>query len=265
MKKYLNNKQIDDYQKLGAIVIKGIFKDWIETLKIGFDRVLAEPSIHGRENVTTENSGRFFEDYCNWQRITEFKNCIFESPAAQIISEATGSKSVQLFHEHIFIKDAGTQKETPFHQDMPYYCIDGNQTGSFWIPLDKVEKNNNLKLILRSHHWPKLIKPTKWSNNNSWYSENDDFMEMPDTKKIEKDIFVPDLEIGDAVLFNFKIVHGSDANLTLSQRRAFSMRFIGDDVKFLKRNGPTSPPFDGMNLMNGDKMRADWFPEVFNS
>ena len=43
------------------------------------------------------------------------------------------------------------------------------------------------------------------------------------------------------------------------------MRFIGDDVKFLKRNGPTSPPFDGINLMNGDRMRADWFPEVFNS
>ena len=265
MKKYLNNKQIYDYQTLGVIVIKDIFKDWIETLKIGFDRVLAEPSIHGRENVTTENSGRFFEDYCNWQRITEFKECIFKSPAAQIISEATGSKSVQLFHEHIFIKEAGTQKETPFHQDMPYYCIDGNQTGSFWIPLDKVEKNNNLKLILKSHHWLKLIKPTKWSNNKSWYSENDDFMEMPDIKKIEKDIFVPDLELGDAVLFNFKIVHGSDANLTLSQRRAFSMRFIGDDVKFLKRNGPTSPPFDGINLMNGDKMRADWFPEVFNS
>ena len=66
---------------------------------------------------------------------------------------------------------------------MPYYCIDGNQTGSFWIPLDKVEKNNNLKLILKSHHWPKLIKPTKWSNNKSWYSENNDFMEMPDLKK----------------------------------------------------------------------------------
>ena len=53
----------------------------------------------------------------------------------------------------------------------------------FGSPLDKVEKNNNLKLILKSHHWPKLIKPTKWSNNNSWYSENDDFMEMPDKKK----------------------------------------------------------------------------------
>ena len=35
-------------------------------------------------------------------------------------------------------------------------------------------------------------------------------------------------------------------------RRAFSMRFIGDDVKYIDRGGPTSPPFDGINLKNGD-------------
>ena len=57
MKKYLNNKQIDDYQQLGVIVIKGIFKDWIEPLKIGFDKVLAKPSIHGRENVASGSPG----------------------------------------------------------------------------------------------------------------------------------------------------------------------------------------------------------------
>ncbi len=32
-------------------------------------------------------------------------------------------------------------------------------------------------------------------------------MELPDLKEIEEDIFIPNLEIGDAVLFNFKIVH----------------------------------------------------------
>ena len=32
-------------------------------------------------------------------------------------------------------------------------------------------------------------------------------------------------------------------------RRAFSMRFIGDDVKYIvERGGPTSPPFNGINL-----------------
>ena len=128
-----------------------------------------------------------------------------------------------------------------------------------------MKKKNNLKLILRSHLWPKLIRPTKWSTDKSWYAEDESFMELPDLKEIEEDIFIPNLEIGDAVLFNFKIVHGSDANLTSLQRRAFSMRFIGDDVKYLKRNEPTSPPFDGINLLTGERMRTDWFPEVFNS
>jgi ectoine hydroxylase-related dioxygenase (phytanoyl-CoA dioxygenase family) len=28
--------------------------------------------------------------------------------------------------------------------------------GSFWIPLDEVDKKNNLKLILGSHKWQKV-------------------------------------------------------------------------------------------------------------
>ena len=61
---YLSQKQIDDYQNYGAIIIKDAFKDWIEPLRNGFQKVLDNPSQHGRENVT-ENEGRFFEDYCN--------------------------------------------------------------------------------------------------------------------------------------------------------------------------------------------------------
>ena len=139
MKKYLTNKEIDLYQNQGAIVIKNVFKSWIDLLRTGFEKVLKEPGPHARENVKNEE-GRFFEDYCNWQRITEFKKFAEESPAAQIVAEATSSKSIQLFHEHIFVKNPGTAKETPWHQDMPYYCVDGNDTGSFWIPLDPITK-----------------------------------------------------------------------------------------------------------------------------
>jgi ectoine hydroxylase-related dioxygenase (phytanoyl-CoA dioxygenase family) len=103
---------------------------------------------------------------------------------------------------------------------MPYYCVNGNNTGSFWIPLDEVDKKNNL---------------------------------------------IPELNLGDAVLFNFKTVHGSTGNNTSKSRRAFSMRFIGDDVKYIDRGGPTSPPFEGINLKNGELMREDWFPKIFNS
>ena len=53
-----------------------------------------------------------------------------------------------------------------------YYCVDGEDTGSYWIPLDEVNKENTLKLILGSHKWNKLIQPTKWSNDCLLYTSD---------------------------------------------------------------------------------------------
>ena len=264
MKKYLSKNDIDFYQDQGALLIKNIFRPWIDLLRQGFEKVLNEPGPHARENVT-DKEGRFFEDYCNWQRIYEFKKFAEESPAAQIVAEATDSKSIQLFHEHIFVKDPGTFKETPWHQDMPYYCVDGNDTGSFWIPLDPVTKENSLQVLLGSHRFPKLVRPTKWSNDKPWYKDNDNFMDMPDITKMEKNILSSEMNIGDAILFNFKVLHSSSGNTEKIPRRAFSMRFIGDDVKYIDRGGETSPPFKGIDLNNGAKMREDWFPVIWRN
>ncbi len=264
MNKYLSDQEIEIYQEQGAIVVKNLFKPWIDLLREGFEKVLNKPGPHARENVTNKE-GRFFEDYCNWQRINEFQKFAEESPAAQIVAEATGSKSIQLFHEHIFVKDPGTIKETPWHQDMPYYCVDGNDTGSFWIPLDQITKENSLKILLGSHKFPKLFRPTKWSNNKPWYKNDDNYMDMPNINSMEEKILKTEMNLGDAILFNFKVLHSSSGNATNIPRRVFSMRFIGDDVKYLERSGETSPPFKGIDIKDGERMRKDWFPVVWTS
>jgi len=261
----LTAEQVNSYKQDGVIVVRDIFKPWIKVLREGFEEVLKNPGPHARENVSKNENGRFFEDYCNWHRIPEFLRFVKESPAAQIVAEATNSKSIQVFHDHIFVKEPGTNKPTPWHQDMPYYCVDGNDTGSYWIPLDEVDKENTLKAVLGSHNWPKLIQPTKWSNDKPWYKNKTDFMDMPNIESFEKEIMVPDLNLGDAVLFNFKIVHGTSGNSTKNRRRAFSMRFIGDDVRYIERGGETSPPFDGINLKTGDSLRRDWFPVIWTN
>ena len=56
---HLSKKQVEDYQKYGVIVVKDIFKDWIEPLRKGFQKVLEKPSKHGRENVN-DNKCRLF-------------------------------------------------------------------------------------------------------------------------------------------------------------------------------------------------------------
>ena len=87
---------------------------------------------------------------------------------------------------------------------------------------------------------------------------------MPSIETLNNEIFIPELKLGDAVLFNFKIVHGASGNNSKERRRAFSMRFIGDDVRYKDRGGETSPPFAGINLKSGDTLRTDWFPIVWS-
>jgi len=265
VKNYLTKEQIDSYKCDGAIIVRDVFKPWINSLRLGFEKVLENPGPHARDNVAVVGAGRFFEDYCNWQRIPEFVNCIEQSPGAKIVAEATRSKSIQVFHEHIFVKEPGTTKPTPWHQDMPYYCVDGEDTGSYWIPLDPITKENTLQIVLGSHKWPKLVRPTRWSNDQPWYNNDTEFMDMPNSEFIDHSKMIPDLKIGDAILFNFKTVHGAPGNTSMNRRRAFSMRFIGDDVRYVDRGSETSPPFTGINLKTGATMRKDWFPIVWNS
>ena len=70
---HLTDKHIKDYKNFGVIIIKDVLKDWIEPLRVGSRKVLDNLSTHGRENIN-DDKGIFFEDYCNWQRINEFKS-----------------------------------------------------------------------------------------------------------------------------------------------------------------------------------------------
>ncbi|MFC3624573.1 phytanoyl-CoA dioxygenase family protein [Vogesella amnigena] len=261
----LSPQQIADYQRDGAIILRGVFRDWIEPLRDGFEQVLAAPGPFAIENVGNGESGRFFEDYCNWQRIAPFSRFIHDSPAAGIAGQLMQAEQVQIFHEHILVKEPGTAKPTPWHQDIPYYCVSGLQTASYWIPLDPVRSDNTLRVVLGSHRWPKLVRPKRWASNENYFAGEDDFMEMPDVDDGSYRILAPEMEPGDAVVFDFHTVHGAAGNLGGNRRRAFSARFLGDDVRFEQRPGRTSPPFPGINQQQGERLREDWFPVVWRA
>ena len=69
---------------------------------------------------------------------------------------------------------------------------------------------------------------------------------------------------GDAVAFNFKVLRGSRGNTSSRRRRAFSLRLIGDDATFTERPGITSPPFPNHGMSSGQKLREDRFPIIFS-
>jgi len=73
------------------------------------------------------------------------------------------------------------------------------------------------------------------------------------------------MNIGDVVVFNFSTVHGAPENKSKNRRRAFSVRFTGDDATYIKRKGEMSPPFPKVKLKNGQALDSKTFPVLISS
>jgi len=263
----LSAQLVEDFRRDGVVLLRGVFGDWIERLRQGVDVNMENPGPWGREYLDEAQSGRFFGDYCNWNRIEEYRQFMFESPAAEIAADLMQSDSVRIFHEHVLVKEPGTDKITPWHHDQPYYCVDGRQVCSMWIPLDPVGVETCPEFIAGSHDWGRWFLPRKFSGVD--YDHDDAKLEsMPDidNHRDEYDIRIWSLQPGDAIAFHFLTVHGAPSNLSAQhRRRGFAARWLGDDAVYARRAGETSPPFPGLDerLKPGDPMNTEEFPLVY--
>ena len=255
-------QSISEFHEHGVTVVRGAFSDWVETLRAGIAFNIANPGPSGRSYTGDDGGGRFLSDYCNWQRIPEYRDFIFNSPAADIARQLMGSTKVQLFHEHVLVKEAKAGVPTPWHQDAPYYCVEAPKTASIWIPLDEVPRERTLEFLAGSHKTGKVFQPQFFNGNP--LNDNDGLESLPDidADRDAFDIRGWSLEPGDAVAFDYRTVHGAPVNNSPSaQRRAFSLRLVGEGARFIRREGQkTSPPFPDVTLESGDDLVGDEFP-----
>ncbi len=255
----------DSFTADGAVFLSGAFADWVEMLRDGVDRNEADPGEFFADNGTGNDAGRFWDDYCNWNRIPEYEFFAFNSGIADVAAALMRSQTIQLFHEHVLVKEPSSTRHTPWHCDAPYYFVDGPQTVSFWIPLDPVPLESTLRLIRGSHLWDEVVHPVSWTTGSGFYGDDQTthrggFQPAPDpdNEPGRFEILEWACEPGDAVAFHYRTVHGARGSDNL--RRAFSLRVVGDEALYVQRPGRTSPPFDGHGMVNGQRLREDWFP-----
>jgi ectoine hydroxylase-related dioxygenase (phytanoyl-CoA dioxygenase family) len=254
----ITQDHIDSYQRDGVVLVRGLFADHVETLRAGVARNMENPGPYASNNDKAGETGRFFDDYCNWGRIPEFAEVINGSAAAMVAADLMQSRTVQLFHDHVLVKEPGTSMATPWHQDGPYYFVEGQKNVSFWSPLDPVT-DATLRCVAGSHLWEKPVLPTRWVKGDAFFDPAP-YMPVPDPDVEDMDIREWTMEPGDAVAFNYGILHGARGSQSTARRRAFSLRLLGDDATYTQRPGPTSPPFPGHEMAQGQKLRTDWFP-----
>lgn len=251
------------YQRDGAVLVKGLFADQVDALREGVAANMAEPGPYAAENLRPGDTGRFFDDYCNWTRIPAFEAAARSATLGEVAADLMQSDTVQMFHDHVLVKEPGTSKPTPWHQDGPYYFVEGRQTVSFWAPLDPVT-DATLRCVAGSHRWEKEVLPTRWLNEDDFFPDEGQYLPVPDPDADGLTVLEWDMEPGDAVAFNYRTLHGARGNESAQRRRAFSIRLLGDDARYVARPGPTSPPFPGHGMKPGERLRDDWFPIVWS-
>jgi len=88
-------------------------------VKTGIEKNLENPSQYSEKLALKEGQGHYFNDYCNWQTIDEFRDFAYNSPAAEIAGKMMQSKYAVFYHEHVLNKEPG---KTRIIQDEKNWC-----------------------------------------------------------------------------------------------------------------------------------------------
>ena len=256
---------LENYKKDGAIKIKGILdSSEIKTLRKGIDFNISNPSLLSKIASSKNDPGEFFEDFCTWRENKYYQKVIFNSNLPMIAANLMESKEVRLYHDHMLVKKSGTKQRTPWHQDLPYYNIEGSQNISFWIPVDPVPFESSLNFVAGSHKGSWYLPRTFLNKEANWFPEGS-LVESPDiSNNLDKyKILNWELEPGDAVAFHMLTLHSGLGSNRL--RRVFSVRFLGDDIRHAPRTWKTSPEFPGLSkdLPSGVQLDHKLFPKIW--
>ena len=72
--------------------MRGVFRDWVETVKKGIAATLKNPTERGKWHQSEDSETFYFNDYFIWTKIPEFEDFVLKSPAAKIAAKLMKSE-----------------------------------------------------------------------------------------------------------------------------------------------------------------------------
>jgi hypothetical protein len=89
------------------------------------DAVLAGPGPLAQVASGADGPWAFVEDFCRWREIPQIEQLARYSRVPALAAALMATEQVRFYHDHVLVKEGGTRQHTPWHQDQPYYNVDG--------------------------------------------------------------------------------------------------------------------------------------------
>ena len=275
----ITSDEVDEFRRNGVVMLPGMFgPNWIELLDAGLTAHAEAPTPRARIWDRDEAGRTMFWDSMAWHDRPEYQRFVFESPAAEIAANLLESESINFFFDAVFVRSAGSQFQTPWHQDEPYWSVEGHDTCTIWMPLVSVKAKNALAFVPGSHLAGAVFDQPDFGllNPDQKYDvDRSDFSAVADADipDIDADrnaygVVSWDMEPGDCVVFNSRILHGGSGLLDNKDGlRVFTSKWLGDDVRIAFRNEGMDPDFSEIirsyGLADGDRPGTDLLPRVW--
>ena len=217
---------LNKYNKKGFIIIKKFLtKNEIKKCTKNLEYYASTFKRKNKRDINFTKDGKInsIHNLEKWLWIKKIRSKFPKS----LLEKLVGKKSKNFGSEY-FAKPAETGLAAPIHQDNYYWCLDNELGITAWIALDKVDKKNGGVFYYEGSHKSGLLKhKPSFAPGSSQTIEN--------KLKLKKfTIVTPKLNLGDCIIHNAMIVHGSNKNISKSSRRGITIRYVPKDSKINK-------------------------------
>lgn len=272
--------EIDSFWRDGVVCLRNIIPmEWIDSLAEAVDAWLRSPecfdyTIFGTGIAEAAGAqimvdagtrhGHFYSNQDHWTTLPTFRELAMHSPLVEISARLLKATKLNLYEDSILVKEPGTLEKTAFHQDIAYFNCEGHQICTTWLPLDHVTAETGaLKFIRGSHLWKAQYRPNYFITDllmpDTEGEAVPDFHKDKRNQEILSFVTVP----GDLTVHHARTIHGADGNASTDiRRRAISVRYCGDDVRYHFRKGVPRKPHH-QDVAEGDVLDHPACPVVW--
>jgi ectoine hydroxylase-related dioxygenase (phytanoyl-CoA dioxygenase family) len=224
-------KEKNDYLDNGFTILRNfISKSDIDKLIEEIERVRGLANLNKLRDLHVVNgrvsSMHNLADYSDY-----YKFFIKNSPVQDFFQSVYGRSSSKIFNSSFFAKPRRNGLETKAHQDNAYFNMNPPEIMTCWFPVDFSDsRNGTLYYYSKSNVMGNIPHIAEGNLGASMCIDSTNINYI--TKKFER--YEITLSKGDCVVHNPLVVHGSDANLSEFDRRAFNFSIASSKAKRLE-------------------------------
>lgn len=248
----LTDEQIAFYQENGYIQLLNVLSpEELAEVRTALDDA-SRLQLDARHHTSSGEYEKVFVQKVNLWTVHEgLRRYVLDPRIAGLARQLARTPRVRLWHDHALIKMPGDSRESPWHQDLPYWPMNEPGALSCWMALDDVdERNGCMQFIPGSHRWG-LFEPIRLVD------AQDLFQLVPDHEGKDFTPVVMRMPAGSCTFHDGRTFHYASANSTAKPRRAIITIYMPDGITY---NGKPHVVTDGVGLEVGAPIAGELFP-----